>query len=238
MGHVVADLHYLSERLARDLVTERDALDATEPPVEREAGFEPVTEGELGPLIPDNDYLLAEHAEQSARRSGETGGLEDASRYLLLRNAPVRLWVFRPKGGGIAPFAFATVREKRAMAVLLGSPGNVRGWEAVKDIDGWVPSHVAGLRDIVRKLARPGKEAELEEMDFSQTAEDAANIAVDLTQTPDLSGSFDVLARIYHHESNLTLGSLTSGIPQRFEFDTVSVGAPIVIREPGESVGG
>ena len=227
----MTELHYLSERLAGDLIYAQEDAASRGLIEEREADFEPVIERPLGAVDRSNPFSIATHAEAIAREAGASENLEDPAQYLLLRSAPVRLWVLHLKEGGTAPFAFATVRERQGIAVLLGSAKNVRGWETVAEMDGWVPSHAAAMSRIVRSLARPEGEAGLSGMDFSQTAEDAAYIAASLTQTPDMRGFCDVLARLYHHEKDITFPVLTSGPGQALEFRVVSVGAPIFIRE-------
>ncbi len=229
-----SELRYLSQRLAHDLVQRWEADEASIGT--RSAQFQPVQAEQVELPVDENPYQLAEQTKRIVLTQGHAGALSDEGEevkpYLLIPKARVRLWVFRPKAQTRGTIAFASVRRDPNMAVLLGSPKNVTGWSALQEIDGWIPSDPVGLRDVVRKLKDDTEHEVLEKLDWSQTVDDAASFAVNITRTPDFDGVAEVLARIYASEDNLRAIVTTTGPAiTSYTFDRVLVGAPIFIRE-------
>jgi hypothetical protein len=227
------ELYYLSERLAGDIVNARIAAgdDLSQAP-RTTSDFEPVRKKNVEPLIPDNPFSLADHAELAVAAKDEAGDLKDPRRYVLLRNMRVRLWVFRAKDDATPRTAFVSVRRDPHLAVFLGSPKNVRGWRSERELDGWLPSDASGLRQAIRELRRDAGDSDLDNLDWDATIEDAADFAVNLTQTPDIDLKADILARVYGQGHGIDVVWRTTGTPIGYEFTRVLVGAPVFIREP------
>ena len=228
------ELRYLSQRLARDVIQHWEADGASED--SRSSDFQPVQAEQVELPAGENPYQLAEQAKRIVLTQDQAGELaytgEEIKPYLLIPQARVRLWVFRPTGSTRGTFALASVRRDPYMAVLLGSPKNVTGWNTLQEIDGWIPSDPAGLRDVVKKLKEDAEQEDLENLSWSQTIDDAASFAVNITRTPDFDGVAEVLARIYASEDNLQ-AIVTTGPPiTAYTFTRVLVGAPVFIREP------
>jgi hypothetical protein len=228
------ELRYLSRRLARDVIERWEADGASE--TARNSDFQPVQAEQVELPVGENPYQLAEQAKRIVLTQNQAGALaqddEEVKPYLLIPKARVRLWVFRPKASPTGAFAFTSVRRDPHMAVLLGSPTNVTGWNGLHEIDGWIPSDPAGLRDIVRELKEDAEQEVLEALPWNKTIDDAASFAVNITRSPDFDGVAEVLARIYASEDNLKAVVTTSGSPVASStFTRVLVGAPVFLRE-------
>jgi hypothetical protein len=228
------ELRYLSQRLARDVVQRWEADGASVSA--RSSDFRPVEAEQVELPVGENPYQLAEQAKRIVLTQSQSGELanedEEVKPYLFIPRARVRLWVFRPKASSRGAIAFASVRRDPHMAVLLGSPKNVTGWNGLQEIDGWIPSDPVGLRDVVQKLKEDVEQDVLGVLPWRQAIDDAASFAVNITRTPDFDGVAEVLARIYASDNDLKAIVTTTGPPATsYTFNRVLVGAPIFIRE-------
>jgi len=244
------ELHYLSGRLVTDLVDQmkprrhlkvRGGVSASVLPASIGASVEvEATGGDT-----TNRHALAAAAFKAA--ADEAGSVDHPGRYLHMRVAPIRLWVFSFKGYKRHPIALVSIDLGPTIVVLAGSAGNVSGYTSERHIDGWLPSDPIGLHQLVqfgadadldppmhKLLAERAQGAEAERLFFGDRpydlATDAAFLGASILRSPDLETYAEVLAKVHVVRDDVT-ATLTS-LQRRRRFDRVIVGAPVVLREP------
>jgi hypothetical protein len=246
------EIYYLSERLATDLVQQanRKSKPRMHPSLTLPIPGIPVSASLTQQSVDSaavNRYALADEAMKAA--ADEAGTWRFPGRYVFLDRTPFKLWVFSFKSDDDKrPIAISLFEPSfsAALAIMVGSAGNVFGYHSERKIDGWIPSDPIGLRE----LGRFGRDADLDpamskvltpDLAAHQFAEfsgenppdliyDAAYIAAQISRTPDYEGYADVLARVHEYRDDVIVELPALG--HKRMFSRIIVGAAIFICEP------